>query len=181
MPVERYFIGPGLRDKLRETITRVDGMQFSEGEASLPSADSPMQPRAAMHLCKTTAAWSKNSSQTLTVYKGTPGAETADTGFTVVAWNKTRDVDKNKWVLVGRANATYYLVEAEGGHIRLGTISATWNKGAFATVTQQNGDGTAMDGNPTFSAMNYFAVASGTKRVACAKVDDTWILIAAEC
>lgn len=71
-----------------------------------------------------------------------------------------------------------------GGGIRLGTISATWNKGSTATVTEQNGDGTAKDGNPTFTATNYFAtvtVSSGTKRVACAQVDETWILIAAEC
>lgn len=68
--------------------------------------------------------------------------------------------------------------------IRLGTISATWSKGSTATVTQQNGDGTAMAGSPTFTAKNYFStvtVLSGTKRVACALIDATWVLIAAEC
>lgn len=73
----------------------------------------------------------------------------------------------------------------DGGEpVRLGTISATWNKGATATVTEINGDGTAISGNPTFTAKNWFAtvtVTTGTKKVACAPVGDTWILIAAEC
>jgi hypothetical protein len=76
------------------------------------------------------------------------------------------------------------LIRFGGGGIRLGTIAASWSKGATATVTQQKGDGSAMTGNPTFTATNYFAavtVTTGTKRVACALVDSTWILIAAEC
>jgi hypothetical protein len=76
-------------------------------------------------------------------------------------------------------------VESGGGKpLRIGTISVTWNKGSTATVTEQKGDGTAKSPTVTFTAKNYFAnvtVSSGTKRVACAKVDDTWILIAAEC
>lgn len=71
-----------------------------------------------------------------------------------------------------------------GGGIRLGTVDQTWNKGATATVTEQNGDGTAKAGNPTFTAQNHFAtvtVNTGTKRVACGLVDKTWILVAAEC
>lgn len=71
-----------------------------------------------------------------------------------------------------------------GSAIRLGTIAATWTKGQEATVTEQNGDGSAAAGDPTFAAVNYFAtitVSTGTKRVACALVGSTWILIAAEC
>ena len=68
--------------------------------------------------------------------------------------------------------------------VRLGTISATWTKGTTATVTQIKGDGSAISPTVTFTAKNWFAdvtVESGTKKVACAKVDATWILIAAEC
>lgn len=68
--------------------------------------------------------------------------------------------------------------------LRLGTVSSTWGKGSNATVTQQNGDGTAISPSQTFTASNYFAtitVSSGTKRVACGLVGSTWILIAAEC
>lgn len=80
-------------------------------------------------------------------------------------------------------DATWALLQIGGG-LRLGTISATWSKGGTATVTDQYGDGTAKNGSPTFTATNYFAtitVSSGTKRVACGKVDNKWILIAAEC
>jgi hypothetical protein len=51
-------------------------------------------------------------------------------------------------------------------------------------VTQQAGDGTALSPATTFTATNYFAtvtVSSGTRRVACALIDSTWVLIAAEC
>lgn len=68
--------------------------------------------------------------------------------------------------------------------VRLGTIGATWNKGTDATVTQINGDGSAITPTVGFTAKNYFAtvtVSSGTKKVACAKVGGAWILIAAEC
>lgn len=72
----------------------------------------------------------------------------------------------------------------EGEFIRLGTIAGTWNKGTDATVTQLNGDGSALTPTVTFLAKNFFAsvtVSSGTKKVACAKAGAFWILIAAEC
>ena len=69
-----------------------------------------------------------------------------------------------------------------GGGLRLGSVASTWTKGQAATVTEQNGDGSTLGG--TFSATNYFStikVSSGTKRVACGKCGDRWILVAAEC
>lgn len=80
-------------------------------------------------------------------------------------------------------DSTWALIQIGGG-LRLGTIAATWTKGGTATVTDQYGNGTAKSGSPTFTATNYFAtitVSSGTRRVACGKVDDKWLLIAAEC
>lgn len=82
----------------------------------------------------------------------------------------------DKWALVR--------IGAGRGTVRLGTVAATWSKGATATVTQQAGDGTALSPATTFTATNYFAtvtVSSGTRRVACALIDSTWVLIAAEC
>jgi hypothetical protein len=73
---------------------------------------------------------------------------------------------------------------ALGHGFRVGTIAATWTKGATATVTQQNGDGTAISPTQTFAALNHYAtitVSSGTKRVGCALAGSTWVLIAAEC
>jgi hypothetical protein len=73
---------------------------------------------------------------------------------------------------------------AGGSRIVLGTIAAPWAKGTNALVTQTKGDGTAISPAKTLTARNWFAevkVPSGTKRVAVAKVDGYWILIAAEC
>lgn len=96
---------------------------------------------------------------------------------------KVADLGKASGACVLWKNSDWALIRMDGG-VRLGTISATWTKGNTATVTEQNGDGSAKSPTTTFSAKNYFAtvtVSSGTKRVACAKVDDTWMLIAAEC
>jgi len=96
---------------------------------------------------------------------------------------KAADLGKAVGACVLWKNSDWALIRMEGG-LRLGTISATWNKGSTATVQEQFGDGSAKTGSPTFTATNYFAtvtVSSGTRRVACGKVDDKWLLIAAEC
>lgn len=67
---------------------------------------------------------------------------------------------------------------------RLGSISATWNKGSTATVTQLKPDGTTLSPTVTFAAKNHFAtvtVPSGTKKVLCVYSGGLWLLIAAEC
>jgi hypothetical protein len=72
----------------------------------------------------------------------------------------------------------------EGEEPRLGTVSATWNKGSTATVTKIKADGTALSPTVTFTATNYFAtvtVTSGTRKVLCVFVGDRWLLTAAEC
>jgi hypothetical protein len=97
---------------------------------------------------------------------------------------KAADLGKAAGASVLWKNSDWALIRIDGSGVRLGTISATWTKGNTATVTEQNGDGSAKSPATTFTATNYFAtvtVASGTKRVACAKVDETWMLIAAEC
>jgi len=97
---------------------------------------------------------------------------------------KKADLDKLTSRTVLWEDANWALVVLQGASIRLGTISATWTKGQTATVTMQSGDGAAVSPTVTFTATNYFAtvtVASGTRRVACARIDNTWVLIAAEC
>lgn len=71
-----------------------------------------------------------------------------------------------------------------GEEPRLGTISATWNKGSTATVTQIKADGTTLSPTVQFQATNHFAtvtVPSGTRKVLCVFVGDRWLLVAAEC
>ena len=61
------------------------------------------------YLSKTTAAWTKGSSQTLTLYVGTPGSEAASSGDTVEAWNYVGTLPSGVWVVLARANASFYL------------------------------------------------------------------------
>ncbi|MEY3205074.1 MAG: hypothetical protein RLZZ21_1405 [Planctomycetota bacterium] len=71
-----------------------------------------------------------------------------------------------------------------GDEPRLGTISATWNKGSTATVTQIKADGTTLSPTVQFQATNHFAtitITSGTRKVLCVFVGDRWLLVAAEC
>lgn len=71
-----------------------------------------------------------------------------------------------------------------GSAVRLGRISASWLKGATATVTRLAGNGDDLSPAQTFEATNHFvdiSVDCGPKKVACAKVSGVWILIAAEC
>ena len=61
------------------------------------------------YLSKTTATWTKGSSQTLTLYVGTPGSEAASSGDTVEAWNYVGTLPSGVWVVLARANASFYL------------------------------------------------------------------------
>ena len=114
---------------------------------------------------------------------GVPGSVcNPDSTITDVA-NLSHYVETNSWVIIGKAaNGRWYLIEAVQETTRLGSISASWSKGTTATVTKLNEDGSAT--TVTFTAKNWFAdvtVSSGTKKVACSLVGNTWILIAAEC
>lgn len=68
-------------------------------------------PQSSSHyLSKTTSTWTKGTSQSLTIWSGTPGSEAAVSGQTVEAWNKLAKVPNGTWVILGRANGTFYLV-----------------------------------------------------------------------
>jgi hypothetical protein len=110
---DRFFIGPNLAGKLREVITRVGGMPDGSGDDGNQPLPRTMLPVGNVHyLCKTSGAWTKGTSATLTIYAGTPGSETS-TSDSVGAYNKFSDVAADKWVMVGRANGGWYLIAAE--------------------------------------------------------------------
>lgn len=107
------------------------------------------------------------------VFKESAFRRTANVVRTVERWRKDRP-----GVDVPPPNEA-----ADGEQVRLGTISATWNKGSTATVTQIKGDGDAMSRTIEFTAYNWFStvtVASGTAKVACARVGPFWVLIGIE-
>lgn len=64
------------------------------------------------YLAKTTAAWTKGTSQTLNLWAGTPSSE-SQLSDQVIAWNKFANVASGKWVMLARANGTFYLIAAE--------------------------------------------------------------------
>lgn len=130
------------------------------------------------YLSKTTTTWAKGEKATLTIYSGTPGSEVKSTGDTVDAWNKWGDVAAGEWVLLARANGTFYLAKGPDGGIKRGTFTAPWGKGTAQLITD------AVESETTYpDVKNYFAniKGSGSKSCAIAYVGTEWILIAAEC
>jgi len=84
----------------------------------------------------------------------------------------------------GTRGVHWHEFKGRGTRTVLGTISATWAKGAAATVVRTKGDGSALVPQKTLSAMNWFAtvtVTAGTKRVAVSRIGGHWCLVAAEC
>ena len=114
---ERYFIGPGLRDKLRDVISRVDGTPDDVSGANVPTRLQDMGRRGgSLRLCKTTATFNKGTLMTLNIWEsGTPPNETQTSGSTVPdVVNKYANIASGKWVSVGRhGNGRFYVVSAE--------------------------------------------------------------------
>ena len=157
---------------IAETVRAVQGS--SRNQDSPPGRSNAQA--SSHYLSKTTAAWAKDSAQTLTIYVGAAGSEAASTGTTVQAVNKFGDVAAEQWVLLARANGMFYLANGPGGGILRGTFTAPWAKGGSASVS-------VVGATTTYTAKNYFAAVpgSGSKACAIANVGTEWILIAAEC
>jgi hypothetical protein len=68
--------------------------------------------------------------------------------------------------------------------VRLGKVSANWNKDDTATVQQYTGSGEEIE-DAEFEAVNRFADVTVPEEssvwVACVLIDSTWHLVAAEC
>ena len=69
MADERYFIGPGLRDKLRETITRVDGIADRESGGAIPTVHQEMGARGgrAVRIGSFTGSWPIDQQKVVTL------------------------------------------------------------------------------------------------------------------
>lgn len=118
---ERYFVGPNLRDKLREVIARVDGMPAAAGgggkipvvhqEIPRPSTAYPVR------LGKTSSAWSKGTLASIRLFDtGTPPSEVENVTNSELenCMNRFADVGADKWVMVAKAsNGSWYLISAE--------------------------------------------------------------------
>jgi hypothetical protein len=114
---EGYLIGPGLRDAIKETITRVGEMPYSATPKPTPIRfeDIGRSSGSRLRIGKTTATWTKNTLMTIPLYEnGTPPNETSSSKTLEGCVNHWGDVPANKWVGIQRGQTgSYYLVVAE--------------------------------------------------------------------
>jgi hypothetical protein len=114
-------------------------------------------------LCKTTAAWAKNTSATLQVWAGEPGSE-ANTGVTLTAYNRVASFKSGDFVTVQlNRHGFYYAVGAGGGSLKLSRTTSVWEKGTTASLVVYGGaPGSEAATGETFNAFNnYGKVLSG--------------------
>lgn len=105
-----YLVGEEFAEKLRDTVARVQGTPQGSPDSKLPAIFDEGPQRGSPHyLSKTTTAWSKGTGQTLTLWGGTPGSEASLGGVTVVAYNYVANLPSGLWVVLSRANGTFYL------------------------------------------------------------------------
>jgi hypothetical protein len=112
---ERYFIGPGLRSKLREVITRVDGLpQSSGGGGDIPTRLQTMQQPGggggAFRICTFTGAWSKNATKTVT-FKFQTNAPNTASATNLFANIATAASSRN--CAIAKDGTAWYLIAAE--------------------------------------------------------------------
>lgn len=82
---ERYFVGPNLRDKLREVITRVDGMPAaSGGGGKIPVVHQSLAPPGGLRLHRGTfsGSWGVGETKTIAVL-GNSAATVSVTNYCV--------------------------------------------------------------------------------------------------
>ena len=96
-------------------------VEYGNRDSTGPSLDRPWfddGKHYPVRLCKTTAAWSRNTAATLDVWESGDALDEQLTvrgtsTVTVVAYNKAYNVAACVWVLVGKGkNGNWYLVEA---------------------------------------------------------------------
>ena len=110
---ERYFIGPGLKDKLGEVIRRVDGSSTPGFvvTGSEPLLEEPLRNSRFFRIATYgTAAWALNASATVTLTNVSP------TGSTVLVTNvfgalSTATAARN--VGIARDGTQWYLIQAQ--------------------------------------------------------------------
>jgi hypothetical protein len=112
--MDGYLIGEDFAKRIKSSIARTDGEAEGTSVVRRPDGSAAIARPGASHLlAKTSAQWGKGTSQDLKTYAGDPGAEVEQTEVTITAWNKFATVASGKWVMLARANGTFYLIAAE--------------------------------------------------------------------
>jgi hypothetical protein len=111
MASERYFIGPGLKDKLREVIYRVDGLASVERGVKAPTVEQSLPIfRTTFRICTFTGAWSKSQQKTVTFKfdTNTPNTVSATNLFATIG-----SATSSRNCAVAREGTAWYLIAAE--------------------------------------------------------------------
>lgn len=114
---EKYYIGPGLRDKLRETITRVGGLSDNHAIDEIPTRLQDFAPSGGgkvFRVCEFTGTWNKGDAKTVTIKFSSAGSTS-----TLVATNLMFNLDNDasgtsgpRICVVGKEGTAWYFVAA---------------------------------------------------------------------
>lgn len=173
MASERYFIGPGLKDKLREVIYRVDEIPRTESGVDVPTVEQSMHRNPPkFRICTFTGSWSTGTLKVVTLK--------SNTSHTTEAMNLTMHLPSIGLTTpcdcgIAKDGTAWYLVSAIEHNVKKGTFSAPWNKGETKTVTLVNG------GSVTATNRHASVAGTGTKNCTVGRDEMEWELIAAEC
>ena len=174
-----FLIGPGVRDKLKETFRVVDAMQGGgNGPTSIlrTTFDEPRDPPQLRIGTFGTAAWSINSDATVTL------TNVGVTGYTVVATNifgTLPSTGATQSVAIAKDGTAWYMIAPAGAGstpmIRMGTFNSPWAKGDTKTITLLTAGGTLAASN---TLIDYPAAPAGKPSVNCVIANDggTWYL-----
>ena len=174
---QKYFVGESLREKLRTTIARVDGMPQGGRRVRIPTVIEgvPAFAQKTFRMGTFTGTWAINSAKTVTFRGVTATPNTVSVQNTLVSLGDATATE----CAIAKDGTAWYLVAwpPQPGIVR-GTFTAPWAKGSTKTVTDAVTSGKTYE-----NVKNYFAAVGGTGTKACAitYVGNEWILIAAEC
>lgn len=112
MATERYFIGPGLKDKLGDVIRRVDGTQNPGGTITpirtrFEDPPSSVKSKDVFKACKFTGAWGLNGSRVV---------QSLSSGETFNATNVIYDIPNTGLTLncvIGKDGTQWYLANVQ--------------------------------------------------------------------
>lgn len=174
MAEERFFIGPGLRDKLREVIYRVDGMPQSTSGARMQSvysgiAPPPGSPQVKLAAYPRAVTWRQGATQEVITYS-LSGGRLVESPSTHAATNYCNTFPAGgpegpsstmTWCIVAKNPGGGYMA-VEGPSMPAVKLAAyprtvTWAAGSQQTVTLYTHNGTSYgpSGEGTALATNF--------------------------
>ncbi len=110
---DKYFIGPGLREKLREVVGKVDALSVGTRGATQRTVhqDMPRGGGGGFRICTFTGAWAITTQKTVT-FRGVTTAPN-----TIVATNLfasiSTSVSQTRNCAIARDGTAWYLIAAE--------------------------------------------------------------------